>query len=176
MVTEEEALELLGKHDLPDGIINHSKAVSLRAAEIAKRVPEADEEVLRVAGLLHDIGKTKCIGNENNKPIEQHPTESGKILKKFGEEKLAKLCKSHSPKQLAENNLKDYSLEEKILILSDMQTMEEEQISLEERLEDLISRYSEEARYIKSIKGSIPKYKKIRREINSKMDRPKSIK
>ncbi|PTD94345.1 hypothetical protein C9439_03365 [archaeon SCG-AAA382B04] len=176
MITEEKALELLEEHDLPEGIINHSKAVSSRATEIAKRILQADEEVLRIAGLLHDIGKTKCIGNENNKPIKQHPAESGKILRRLGEGRLAKLCESHSPKQLAENSLKKHSLEEKILILSDMQTMEKEQISLDERLEDLISRYPEETRYIKNIKRSIPKYKKIRREINSKMDRPKSTK
>jgi len=170
MITEERALELLEEHDLPEGIINHSKAVASRAVEIANKIPQADEDVLRVAGLLHDIGKTHCIGDGNKKPIQQHPFESSKILKKSGELELAKLCESHSPKQVAENSLKNFSLEEKILILSDMQTMEKEHTSLEKRLKDLFTRYSDKDSYIRNLKKAVSKYKKIRREINSKID------
>lgn len=170
MLSEEEAIELLKEHDLPEGIIEHSKGVGSRAAEMASRIPEVDEKMLKIAGLLHDIGKGNCMGDESDEALDDHALESGRILRELGEEKLARICERHSASELAENGLEDYSLEEKILILSDMQTMGGKQVSMEERLDDLFSRYSDKPHYIESLRKSLPKYMRIRREINSRMN------
>ena len=65
MITEQEALELLKKYTLPQQVIDHCKGVSAICFEMANKIlakhpdlPIAPEKV-KIAGLLHDIGKSQ---------------------------------------------------------------------------------------------------------------------
>ncbi|KXA92780.1 hypothetical protein AKJ64_02250 [candidate division MSBL1 archaeon SCGC-AAA259E17] len=166
MLSQEKALKILEECGLPQGIVDHSKAVSKRAGEIAGEIEEVDEKQLKIAGLLHDIGKARCIGNGNDKPISEHSIESKKMLEEIDQDNLAEICEKHSFRILAKKDLDEYSLEDKILIISDMQTKGSEKVSLEKRYEDLLSRYPNDS---ESLKKALPKLKKIRSELESTM-------
>ncbi|KXA91989.1 hypothetical protein AKJ63_00130 [candidate division MSBL1 archaeon SCGC-AAA259D18] len=166
MLSQEKALKILEECGLPQGIVDHSKAVSKRAGEIAGEIEEVDEKQLKIAGLLHDIGKARCIGNGNDKPISEHSIESKKMLEEIDQNNLAEICEKHSFRILAKKDLDEYSLEDKILIISDMQTKGSEKVSLEKRYEDLLSRYPNDS---ESLKKALPKLKKIRSELESTM-------
>lgn len=85
----------------------HSKNVSDTALAIAERlnVDERDAKVIEVAGLLHDIGKffvpwyslNKILPLDNLdwELLEAHPVEGGRILKKLGLEREAKIVEEH---------------------------------------------------------------------------------
>lgn len=52
-------IKLLKDAGCPEWVIEHSKGVSRKAVEIASNFDDADSELVRVGGLLHDIGRSK---------------------------------------------------------------------------------------------------------------------
>jgi len=76
--TREEALMLLKDLGTNDSVIAHCKAVSALALNIAKRSKKpVNLELVEVAGLLHDIGRSNTHGI-------MHAVEGAKIAKKKG--------------------------------------------------------------------------------------------
>ena len=108
--TEKDALELLEKHipdkDIFDGVLAHSKAVQKAALEIANEVLangiECDIKFIKVACLVHDIGRFKCAAvshggtNEGEFASLRHGVVGAEILKEEGwPEKFQRVCETH---------------------------------------------------------------------------------
>lgn len=70
-------IELLEKENTPKNVIDHCKAVYLKAMEIAANFDNVDEELIRKGALLHDIGRSKTHGIT-------HAIEGVEIAKKYG--------------------------------------------------------------------------------------------
>ena len=70
-------IELLRKENTPENVINHCKAVCLKAMKIAANFDNADKELIRKGSLLHDIGRSKTHGIT-------HAIEGVKIAEKYG--------------------------------------------------------------------------------------------
>ena len=70
-------IELLEKENTPKNVIDHCKAVYLKAMEIAANFDDVDEELIRKGALLHDIGRSKTHGIT-------HAIEGVEIAKRYG--------------------------------------------------------------------------------------------
>jgi uncharacterized protein (TIGR00295 family) len=57
--TPEECLRILAEEGCSEDVIKHSEKVAEIAVKIAERIPDADIELVRIGGLLHDIGRAK---------------------------------------------------------------------------------------------------------------------
>ena len=70
-------IELLRKENTPENVIDHCKAVYLKAMKIATNFDNADKELIRKGALLHDIGRSRTHGI-------RHAIEGVEIAKKYG--------------------------------------------------------------------------------------------
>jgi uncharacterized protein len=90
---EKRALNLL-KMKFPHRpeVIKHCILVSKKAVEIARKLKkrgiEVDVKLVKLGGLLHDIGR--CVTNDVT-----HGYEGGKILRNLGYPKLARIAETH---------------------------------------------------------------------------------
>ena len=122
----EKALSIL-KNLCPENVVNHCIAVSEYAYELALAIKnrgyEVDVELVKLGGLLHDIGRSKTHGIE-------HGVVGAEILRELGfDEKLALIAERHigagiTKEEAIELGLppKDYipiTLEEKIVAHAD---------------------------------------------------------
>ena len=73
----DEEIRLLKELGCPEWVIEHSKGVSRKACEIASNFEDVDMELVRVGGLLHDIGRSKTNSIE-------HAVIGAQILKERG--------------------------------------------------------------------------------------------
>ena len=89
-----EAEQLLASFDLPDAIVTHSRGVSRVAAEAARLLADAGEEVdpqlVAVAALLHDVDKPQTRGDAG-----QHGTLAARWMTERGWQELAGPIASH---------------------------------------------------------------------------------
>ena len=100
--TEKEALKLLAryapdKHSY-DAVLRHVKAVQKAALMIVKDVDntKCDKHLIKVASLLHDIGRFDCPPNSGKDKIIQHGIVGSRILKKEGWPKTyQRVCETH---------------------------------------------------------------------------------
>ena len=129
-LTEKKALELLKRYSSKSfrKILAHSKAVQKVALRIAGKIPEADSEFIKIASLLHDIGRFRCPPGKNS---IRHGIIGAKILRKEGLERYARVAERHLgvgitkediKRQKLDLPLKDYvpiSKEEKIIAHAD---------------------------------------------------------
>lgn len=58
-------IELLIKEKTPENVIEHSKAVYVKAMKIAANFDNADKDLIKTGALLHDIGRSKTHGIEH---------------------------------------------------------------------------------------------------------------
>ncbi|MGZ4883487.1 MAG: HDIG domain-containing metalloprotein, partial [Halobacteriota archaeon] len=70
----QRALQLLKDSGCSDRLIRHVKAVSQYAVEVAKLRGDADVALVRIGGLLHDIGRCKTNSIK-------HGVAGGKLLR-----------------------------------------------------------------------------------------------
>ena len=73
----DEEIRLLKELNCPEWVIEHSKGVSRKACEIASNFDDVDMELVRVGGLLHDVGRSKTNSIE-------HAVIGAQILKERG--------------------------------------------------------------------------------------------
>lgn len=89
-----EAELLLASYDLPDGIVAHSRGVSLVAAEAARLLQaagvEVDPHLVAVAALLHDVDKLTT-----RHAAEQHGIVAARWMAERGFPELAEPIASH---------------------------------------------------------------------------------
>jgi len=85
----DRALQLLKESGCSDRLIRHVEAVSEYAVEVAESLADVDVALVKIGGLLHDIGRCKTHGIE-------HGIVGGKLLRSFGvDERLAKIAEKH---------------------------------------------------------------------------------
>lgn len=153
-ISEKKAVELLRKY-APDEktfriVLAHSKKGQEIALKIAKNIPEADNEFIKIAMLLHDIGRFKCPPRTKNSI--RHGIEGAKILRKENFFKYARVAERHLgvgitkediKKQKLDLPLKDYipeSIEEKIIAHADNLLFGDK----EGTIQQVIERYTKE--------------------------------
>jgi len=87
------AVQLLKKVNCPHNVINHCKAVSKLAVKIAKKLKKkgipVDVELIKIGGLLHDIGRSKTHNIE-------HALIGSEIARSVGlDEAIVKIIERH---------------------------------------------------------------------------------
>lgn len=136
--TKEECIELLREHCATENVIKHSIMVSKIARHIAekfvKKGIKLNVELVEKAALLHDIGKIKCINNNNEKG---HGKKAEEILKNAGHPELGRLAKMHMLSRVDE--LKTW--EEKIVFYADKRISRRKVVPLKKRYSDMEKRY-----------------------------------
>ena len=156
--TKEECIKLLREHCATENVIKHSIMVSKVAKHIAekfvKKGIEVNVELIEKAALLHDIGKIKCINNNNEKG---HGKKAEEILEKKGHPELGRVARMHMLSKVDE--LKTW--EEKIVFYADKRISKRKVVSLKKRYEDLEKRY----KIPEHKKTPIEKLMKIEKEI-----------
>lgn len=119
----DEEIKLFKELNCPEWVIEHSKGVSRKACEIASNFEDVDMELVRVGGLLHDIGRSKTNSIE-------HAVIGAQILKERGyPQEIINIVERHIGTGLSEDDarqlglpIKDYTpqtLEEKIVSHAD---------------------------------------------------------
>jgi len=118
-----DEIELLKKSGCPNWVIGHSKGVSRKAVEIASNFDNVDTELVRIGGLLHDIGRSQTNSIE-------HAIIGAKILSDLGySQELVNIVERHIGTGISKDEaqelglpVKDYipkTLEEKIVSHAD---------------------------------------------------------
>jgi len=113
MITEKEAITLLKKHspsrNAYEKVLSHSMAVQRAALRIAGRIRGADSEFIRIASILHDIGRFRYPPGAKN--MIRHGLEGAKIL---ASEKLpdrfGNICERHIGCGITKNDVKAQKL------------------------------------------------------------------
>ncbi len=172
MLTEEKAIELLRKH-APDeqsfqAVLAHSQAVQRLALELQQKIGHGDASFIRIAALLHDIGRFYYPPGLPNKEIIKHGIKGGEILRQLGYERYARVCERHIGVGITIQDIEkqdlplpkmDYvpeSIEEKIICYADKRMAGARKIDIDETIErftkDLGPEYGER---VKKLHGEI---------------------
>jgi uncharacterized protein len=165
-MNEKNAIELLRKHSNTAkdfrGVLLHSKGVQKLAVELAKKInknsvirKKADVEFIRIASLLHDIGRFKI---PPGKKSAAHGYEGGKILKKEGiDKRFIRVCETHVGYWIGNKEIDRYkipiprksyrprSIEEKIIAYADKRFGIKKRRSIKETAERYKKEISAEA-------------------------------
>jgi putative nucleotidyltransferase with HDIG domain len=171
MITEDKALKLLRRYIDNKKTINHCIGVSSIAYKIASKIKKKnplmniDPEKIKIAALLHDIGKCK-------KGI--HEINTIEILKKEDLDDIAKITMHGFIYEIfllkGDKNLKflPQTIENKIVALSDMYFNQNEQrVNLKDRISDILERYNNDKDFIKAVELAIPRFERLENKINS---------
>ena len=144
-MNEQEAINLLIAKESPDALIKHNITVSevstILALALKEKGYEIDLNLVKVGGLLHDIGRTRTNS-------VYHGYLGGKLLREMGlDEKIARIAERHvggglSKEDAEKLNLPEgiympKTLEEKVVCFSDKIVGMDEIISLEVTLDEL---------------------------------------
>ena len=169
-ISYEEAEKLLRKYVKDKELLRHSAAVSKYVYEISlgikKRHPELkiDPEKLRVAGLLHDIGKD--LGKSH-----LHHINGGRLLRSLGYPEIAGIIEKHTfAKEASEyenisGNFEPKTLEEKLLTYADAHVIFRP-VSFEERMKNIEERRRRRnPETLKIIETGKPRIVKILKEV-----------
>jgi uncharacterized protein len=167
MITEQQALSLLDKYNLPPARINHSKSVASFANELAlaikRRHPELDidPDKVRIAALLHDIGR----GLEGD-----HEINSVNILINEGLPEIAAIVMHGSMYEISvlrgspNESFMPQTLENKIVAYADAR-VKDRAVTLKERFDEVLSRRAMEKEKVESVKMAMKRYFEIEREL-----------
>jgi putative nucleotidyltransferase with HDIG domain len=173
MISEQDALELLKKHKLPQSRINHSIGVAQQAFRIATLIhthhPQlaCNPEKVARAALLHDIGRGMPGDHELNTII---------ILKNEGLDELAAITMHGSFYEIQllrgidSDEFLPNTLENKIVAYADA-TFKDKPVTLEERWSEIEQRRVNEDEKIASIHMSKGRFFKIEQELLELMRR-----
>lgn len=119
-------------------IVRHSVMVERVAAGIAKALIKVghalDLSEIAAAALLHDITKTKSIQTHEN-----HAISGEQFLKELGYPRIGEIVGRHIELPISVTNGPLSS--EEIVNYADKRVLHEDIVTLEERFEDLITRY-----------------------------------
>jgi putative nucleotidyltransferase with HDIG domain len=176
-ITYKEAEKLLEKYldkqkeKNKDGIIKHSKAVSDFLFSICLKINKLnpniniDCERMKIAGLLHDIGK------DGIAPDILHAENGYKILIEEGFDDIAKIIRVHTiAKESCEiEGLCGYepeTIEEKLLTYSDCHIKHDKIVSFDERFDDVIERSRNNPKRYNALLNGRERVRKIIEEID----------
>ncbi len=130
-LTEKECWELLRKHGTPGHVIRHCCAVSDAASRIAAQMIEhgvpLDLELIRMAGLIHDVARTS----------DHHEQVGADILEDLGYYDEAKIVRAHMRHRF--NDISEVT-ETDLMCIGDRLVKEDRYVGLDERVEYLINK------------------------------------
>ena len=169
MITYTQALSLIKKYKLPEVTVSHSKGVSQICFEIANAILGKNPgiginpEKVRIAGLLHDIGRSKSGTHEMNTMEILQAEDLPDIAEIAAHGFLFEYYKLQGQEK---NDYLPKTLENKIVVLSDMYyNQNQERVTLDERFDDILKRYSEDPEFIKIVQLAKPRMEALEREI-----------
>nr|MDO8134219.1 HDIG domain-containing protein [Candidatus Njordarchaeum guaymaensis] len=148
--SKRECLLLLRQLGVDEKVVKHSVAVSRTSLEIANRIRkngvDVDTNLVEVAALLHDIGRSEVHGIE-------HGRVGGEILRKLGyHDSLARIAESHVlcgvltekssyRSSIKNNDSSTMTIEEKIVCYADKITLENRKTTLKDRFDKWFRQY-----------------------------------
>lgn len=157
----EKASELLSRYGGNAPWTRHCRAVALvaaRAAEMLSERCDIDREFLRVAGLVHDIGRYRT-----HDPV-QHGVEGFRLLSSLGHHREAFVCASHiqcglsaaeaALAGLPEQDFLPRTLEEKLIPVLDSIVELDRPTTVDQRFASLARRYQGNAAFLDSVDRS----------------------
>jgi putative nucleotidyltransferase with HDIG domain len=137
--TPAQAELLLASFDLPDGILAHSRGVSLVAAEAARLLEAAgvaiDPQLVAVAALLHDVDKSVTHADG-----ERHGVRGAQWMAERGFPELAEPIASHPITCLLDPSRTPRGWASVAVAVADRHVAQEF-VSIDERIDDQMHRY-----------------------------------
>ncbi|MEM3382755.1 MAG: HDIG domain-containing protein [Nitrososphaerales archaeon] len=145
MIDEQEAINLLKKEKSPENLIKHSMTVSEVSTILVLALKErgycVDLDLVKIGGLLHDIGRVKTHS-------ALHGYLGGKLLRERGiDERIARIAERHVGGGISNEEAKKLglpdgiyvpeSLEEKIVCFADKIVEVNDVVPLEKTLDKL---------------------------------------
>ncbi|MFW6286698.1 MAG: HD domain-containing protein [Candidatus Sumerlaeota bacterium] len=167
MLHYQQALALLESQGLHHHLVRHCKGVSRFADQLARRIAErnpdlgVDPEKVRVAALLHDIGRARPGDHEHN---------SVEMLREMGHPELADivlhgvLYESSILEDREDPSLLPETIEQKIVTYSDLR-FAQEPLTLRERIEDAVERKKHHPPIAEAIARSIRRFEHLETEL-----------
>jgi uncharacterized protein len=137
--TYNDCLALMAAHDMLPNIREHSYRVMQVAERLGQALVEAGFELhlplISTGALLHDIGKTACLGTSNN-----HAHLGADILASLGYPELALVVAEHV--RLDDEVLDQRPLREsEVVNYADKRVLHDRVVTLSDRFADLVVRY-----------------------------------
>ncbi len=141
----DECISVMSTYGMLENIKDHSLKVERVARVLAVAVKKAgislSLEKVSAGALMHDIGKTICLGSDEN-----HAEKGKEICLENNFDEIADIVEEHI-------RLKNYDpdseiSEKEIIYYSDKRVNHSEVVSLEKRLEYLIDRYAKDDDYL----------------------------
>lgn len=131
---------IMVQRGMPEHIQRHSRMVERAAALIARTHIEAGADLsldrVRAGALLHDIAKAECIETGGN-----HAVRGAEMCIELGFQEIAGIVEEHV--RLREFRANGGVREKEIVYYADKRVNHDRIVSLDERLADLIVRYSQ---------------------------------
>ncbi len=167
MITQDQALALLRKYNLPESRIRHCRVVASFAFDLAGRIhtrnPSLDvnPQKVRIAGLLHDIGR----GRDGD-----HEINSVAILKQEGLEDIAGIVMHGSMYEISvlrgktDESLLPSTLENKIVAYADARC-KNAVVPLRERFAEILARRALERTKVASVTMARKRYVDLEKEL-----------
>ena len=171
--TEEQAHRLLKEYSIPEEIINHSIEVCgnsvIIGTQIAKAGDQVDLGLLKVGGLLHDIGRWKYCRERGYSPDQDfHEYETGSLLRELGFVDFGNMLQRHSLGGLTPEetvalgfpeaiDLMPNTLDVKIICIADKIRPKEGIVSLSDKIKDYHENQRLHQRYFNKLPGLLGK-------------------
>jgi uncharacterized protein len=165
--TVRECFVLMVKYGMLDNIKAHSIMVEKVATLLAQNLADAGEklrlDVVTAGALIHDIGKTICLNSS-----EDHAKKGKEICIENQLHEIADIVAEHII--LAEYD-PNYPVREKELVYyADKRVNHDKIVSLEERVEYLLTRYGRNQEWIhQRIRDNFKQCKEVEKKIFSKL-------
>jgi len=135
--SESECFELLAKTSLAPAVVHHCALVNRFALDFASKIKKegvvVNTDLLSAAALLHDVMKMDA--------QVCHCLEGGAFLREKGFFEVASIVEKHGINNLDEPNLVPRTIEEKILMYSDLRVCLGRIVSIDERFDYICERY-----------------------------------
>ena len=160
----EQYEQILRDNQTPQHVINHCKAVTDVAAELASGLNDAgfslDENLIVTAAMLHDIKRTE----------KDHATVGAELLKKYDlDPRVTDIVAAHMT-----YNFKPFNQginETDIVCLADRMVKEDKYVGFEERMQDILNRFKDNEDAVDKISKKIRSTKELLKELENKMNK-----
>lgn len=164
----EECFKFMEKYEMFDNIKAHSVIVEKVASVIAKGLRESGMDISLekvVAGsLMHDIGKALCLNSD-----EDHAAKGKEICIQNHLEEIAEIVGQHI--RLKNDHLNNGIHEEELVYYADKRVNHDKVVSLDERLEYLLTRYGKKGeRLCQLIRKNFEICKKVEERLFAKLN------
>jgi uncharacterized protein len=161
--TLEECLDLMEGHAMLPNIREHSFRVMEVAVRLGRALTASGQELhlplIEIGALLHDLGKTACLGTCQN-----HAEWGAAILAGLGYPELAQVVREHvyldrshgDPRPLREAEVVNYA---------DKRVMHDRVVTLETRFEDLKVRYGRTPEALERIDATLARTRALEKKL-----------